>query len=69
LLQFRVRCLSYCVAPQRCRDRASGTESLKSLLALCIVAPQRYCYAYGTLTGTATLMRRHNQRFGAGAVS
>ncbi|HIK20027.1 MAG TPA: hypothetical protein IGR15_02965 [Synechococcus sp. M44_DOE_062] len=31
---------------------------MKSLLTPCIIAPQRYCYAYGTLTGTATLTRR-----------
>ncbi|MFS8823642.1 hypothetical protein NW831_00515, partial [Synechococcus sp. R6-6] len=27
---------------------ASGTESLKNLLALCIIAPQRYCSATPT---------------------
>jgi len=28
-------------------------------MASCIIAPQRYCYAYGTLTGTATLLLRN----------
>ncbi|HIK20415.1 MAG TPA: hypothetical protein IGR15_05030 [Synechococcus sp. M44_DOE_062] len=31
-----------------------------------LIAPQRYCYAYGTLTGTATLTRRRDRRFGCG---
>jgi len=45
---------------------------LKSLPVLRIVAPQRYCYAYGTLTGTATLTRRREDAtnvLGVGAVS
>gem|GEM_PF-1687157 len=61
-----MRRLGYCVATQRCRDRASGTESLKSPTNLCITCAllicidlQRYCYAYGTLTGTATLLLRN----------